>query len=292
MTRDKVMRYTFLESVEFDTLYNCFREAFSDYIVAMKPSKDQLAEMLRRRGANLGISVGAFDQDELVGFNLNGLDTYLGALTVYDIATGVIPPYRGRRIAPGLFQFSLPRLKETRAVQYNLEVISMNTVAFHTYESQGFRRLRDLGAFRKTASAREKALPDDMEIRAIEGDWDRFESFWDWQPSWQNSTASMKRSGAPRVIAGAFDGSVLAGYGIIYPSTGDIPQFAVAPQYRRRGIGAAILAHLETRVQPGTQIRVVNVPDDEEGSKKFLEAQGFERFMGQYEMRRMMSDET
>src|ERR1041384_4390613 len=129
MTRDKVMRYTFLESVEFETLYNCFREAFSDYIVALKPSKDQLAEMLRRRGANLGISVGAFDQDELGGFNLNGLDTYLGALTVYDIATGVIPPYRGRRIAPGLFQFSLPRLKETRAVQYNLEVISMNTVA-------------------------------------------------------------------------------------------------------------------------------------------------------------------
>src|SRR5262245_58088862 len=103
------MQYSFLENIDFDTLYSCFREAFSDYIVAMRPSKDQFAEMMRRRGANIALSVGAFDQDRMVGFNLNGLDTYCGALTVYDIATGVMPVYRGRRIGPGLFQFSLPR---------------------------------------------------------------------------------------------------------------------------------------------------------------------------------------
>ena len=35
---------------------------------------------------------------------------------------------------------------------------------------------------------------------------------------------------------GAFDGAELVGYGINEPNTGDIPQLAVAPKHRRRGI--------------------------------------------------------
>ena len=84
------MDYRFLINEDFDLIYNTFIKAFSDYVVKMQPGREQFFEMLTRRGANYGISVGAYDSGDLVGFNLNGIDSYNDELTVYDVATGVI----------------------------------------------------------------------------------------------------------------------------------------------------------------------------------------------------------
>lgn len=38
--------------------------------------------------------MGAFDNEELVGFVLNGFRNWYGKTTVYDTGTGVLPKYR------------------------------------------------------------------------------------------------------------------------------------------------------------------------------------------------------
>src|SRR5262245_61844932 len=142
------MEYRFLYEEMFPQLHAAFIAAFSDYAVKMQPSAAQFSEMLTRRGIRYDLSVGVFRGDELVGFNLNGLDFWKDRLTVYDTGTGVIPEYRGQHIAARMFEFSLPKLTESSAQQYLLEVIASNAAAIKVYEQVGFRETRKLQSFR------------------------------------------------------------------------------------------------------------------------------------------------
>ena len=53
-------------------------------------------------------------------------------------------------------------------------------------------------------------------------------------PSWQNSVASIRRANEPFVVIGDERGAA-----VVFPSNGDVPLLAVAPEHRRRGLGRA-----------------------------------------------------
>src|SRR5688572_14356056 len=93
-----------LRSVDDDVLFRCFVEAFSDYIVPMKPGREQFAEMLQRRGYRPELSVGAFDDGTLVGFTLNGSGRWDGGAAAYDTGTGVVPSYRRRGLSKQMIE--------------------------------------------------------------------------------------------------------------------------------------------------------------------------------------------
>lgn len=79
--------------------------------------------------------------------------------------------------------------------------------------------------------------------------------------------------------------SVLVGYGIIEPSTGDIPQIGVVPAHRRRGLGTHILARLLACFFQTEYIKVVNVEVGCTSLISFLEEFNVGNAGGQYEMR-------
>ncbi|HET9532072.1 MAG TPA: GNAT family N-acetyltransferase [Blastocatellia bacterium] len=281
------MEYRFLQKENFPQLYSAFIEAFSDYVVKMQPSEEQFFEMLTRRGVRYDLSVGAFSGHRLVGFNLNALDLWKGRLTVYDTGTGVIPEYRGQAIASEIFAFSFPKLKQVSAQQYILEVIDSNLSAIKLYKKVGFREVRKLESFRLSDSVRRSLSEEStgIELRiAPEPDWDLFQSFWDWEPSWQNSINSIKRSLDNKVLVCAFSEGSCVGYGIIYPSNGDIPQLAVNKGYRRRRIGTQILQSLEMQIRNGQSGRMVNIDASAEGTLGFCKAVGMQKIVNQYEM--------
>lgn len=281
------MDYRFLQKADFPQLYVTFVKAFSDYTVKMHPSEEQLFEMLTRRGVRYDLSVGAFNGSEMAGFNLNGLDRWNDKLTVYDSGTGVIPEYRGQSIASQIFTFSLPKLKEVSAQQYILEVIDTNVPAIRVYEKVGFREVRRLESFKLDGSVTGKLTGEStgIELRIeSEPDWELFQSFWDWEPAWQNSINSIKRSLDVNVLVCAFSGGSCVGYGIVYPSNGDIPQLVVSKGHRRRGVGARILQSLETRIKSGQTGRMINIDASAEGTLAFCKAMGMKKIVNQYEM--------
>lgn len=281
------MEFRFLQESDFDILYPVYLEAFSDYIVKMQPEREQLLELFARRALHYQISVGAFDDDKLVGFNLNGMDQWAGALTVYDLSTGIIPAYRGKNLTTRMFNFSLPGLRSLNAQQYLLEVIESNERALKAYTSIGFQQQRRFACFQlKSPRFNDKKLMHtDIDYRAeTDVDWQTLEQFWDWQLSWQNSINSIKRGRDRKVIICAWDKEYCAGYGIIYPASGDIPQVAVDKRYRRRGIGTAIVNELLKRLPPGKVARILNIDDRERGAIAFLHALNCEHFINQKEM--------
>lgn len=88
-----------LENCDLLTVYEVFKAAFSDYIVPMKPAFLQFENILLRRGYNSALSIGAFEDAQLVGFILSSSRMWHGKKSLYTIGVGVIPAKRGQKIA-------------------------------------------------------------------------------------------------------------------------------------------------------------------------------------------------
>jgi len=127
-------------------------------------------------------------------------------------------------------------------------------------------------------------LNKDFQIREIENpDWNKIQTFWEFEPSWQNSIDSIKRKIDYFKILGIFDGDKLIGYGIIEKHTGDIPQLAIAPQYRRKGCATTLFKYL-LEFDGAETFKFVNTGAAHQPFKKFAASINLPTGLGQYEM--------
>lgn len=277
-----------LESIENQILYQTFLAAFSDYALPLDLSFADYQKMLKRRGIDQHVSVGAFSEanQQLIGMMINGLREWRGKTTAYDLMTGVIPSYRKLGVTKKLFAEVLTILKKEKIEQYLLEVLQENHAAVSLYKKQGFEVTRGFSVFKQPKEAL-SASQNDHSVNSVEAierlDWELLRSFWDFYPSWQNTEDSILAvQKAFACVTVFYDGQVV-GYGLIDRETGDIPQLAVRPEYRRRGIGRSILSALASQTNAST-ISILNVEDSCEGMLKFLNHSGFKETTKQYEM--------
>jgi ribosomal protein S18 acetylase RimI-like enzyme len=271
----------FLENVDLSDLHQTFLRAFSDYLVPMNLNREQFEQLLERRGTRNEISVAAFDHNIPVGFTFNAFEVYRSVPTVYDVVTGVVPEARKKRVAQNIFEFALPKFKTIGAARYVLEVFESNLPALRLYQKLGFSISRKLEVF--TRSEKGASTKSIYQMKEIVPDWQRFQTFWDWEPSWQNSVSSIQRSRARKSVTGVFHDSELIGYGIVFNDAADIPQFAIHPKHRRKGAGTALLNHLQMLAGDKT-VRVVNVDGSADNTIRFLHSIGFKIFGRQNEM--------
>jgi ribosomal protein S18 acetylase RimI-like enzyme len=267
------MDFRALSDSDFDSVFTAFSEAFSDYVIKLSPTREQLQEMLTRRGYVPAASVGVFDGDRLVAFTLNGVD----GPAAYDSGTGVVPSHRRRGLARQMLDYLVPRLREQGCTRYVLEVLEANEAARALYRGFGFVETRGLQCWTWSgAGASDRPRPQAGQRPAKHLlDFDR-EAF-DVQPSWQNSTASLQRARDSYVVLGDDDG-----FAVVFPSTGDLPQLAVRREARRHGIGTRLLH--EAAAVAGKPLRIINVDDRDVGIAAFLGAAGAQKSVRQLEM--------
>ncbi|HEX7829038.1 MAG TPA: GNAT family N-acetyltransferase [Thermoanaerobaculia bacterium] len=252
-----------LTHADFDALHAAFVEAFSDYIVPMKPTREQLAEMFTRRGYVPDVSVAKFEDDRIVAFTANCID----GTRAYDSGTGVVPSYRRSGLARKLMERSFELLRERGCTEYVLEVLEQNEKAHQLYLACGFNETR---RFQCWTFDRQSSEP--MRDSALIA-----EHWWTIAPSWQNSTSSVERARDTKVILGNRDA-----YAIVFPSNGDLPQLAVSPHTRRIGLGTRLLESAATVA--GKPLRIINVDDRDTGIARFLEKAGAKKTVRQIEM--------
>lgn len=255
-----------LHHTPFEIIHHAFVEAFSDYVVPMRPTAEALREMCTRRAWVPELSSGLFEGEQLVAFTLNAID---GGVA-YDTGSGVIPSHRRRGLARQTMQDSIELLRDAGAATYLLEVLEPNTGAIALYQGLGFVEARRLDCWTLGLEG-----SGSFGSRTIEEGW------WDVQPSWQNSTASLARAHDEHVILGNDDG-----YVIVFPNTGDVPQLAVRPEARRRGLGTQLLRAAAAVAQK--PLRLINVDARDAGIAAFLAALGAHRFVRQIEMQRAL----
>jgi ribosomal protein S18 acetylase RimI-like enzyme len=276
-----------LETVAMEDLHATFLEAFSDYLVKMDVPLWKFETMARRRGMVPEMSVGAFAGDRLVGFILNGVRRWGGRMTAYDTGTGVVPGFRKRGATTGMLGQTLRMLREREVEQYLLEVIKENDPAGDIYRGQGFEVVRGLSCYvAPVDTIGAGPTPEGVDLVDMPVDtlgWERLRTFWDFEPSWQNSVDSvMAVPETLQAVTAVADARVVA-YGIVEPRTGDVPQLAVDPDRRGDGIGRAIVGRL-AELTEAENLVALNLEETSEAANAFSEAVGFQPYTAQYEM--------
>lgn len=280
MTEVKTLRNTSLTDI-----YNAFIEAFFDYDEPVNLTYDGFKFMVERRGLNLDFSFGAFENNKLVGFTLNGIGKWNGNLTAYDTGTGVIKEFRNQGVALNLFTKSVPFLLENNINYYLLEVLKTNTKAFDLYKKAGFNVTREFDYYYQPV--KEINIESfNQTIQIIETNkpqWQLYQSFWDFKPSWQNSIDSIERKFEHFTFIEALLNNQTVGYAIIDKFTGDIPQFAVNSQFRNMGVASTLFYKL-AKITNSVDLRIINTETGNNGIKELMKKLGIKAGSGQYEM--------
>jgi len=278
-----MLHYESLNHIEREEIYQSFLKAFSDYQVPMNMTFLQFEKMLKRRGFDPSVSVGAFEENSLVGFILNGCRMWNGKATAYDVGTGVIPQFRKQGITNHMLQTARQNFGRSGVEQYILEVLTANTSAANIYTKNGFTVEREFLCCQMDQGKKSTDLLHKPE-QVIDPDWELFSKFWDYQPSWQNSIQSIEAVGENFNISAVRINNCIAGYGIIDKTTGEIPQIAVDKNWRNKGIGSSILADLINRTS-SNQIKILNIDTRSDAMLQFITAAGFYNTVNQYEMK-------
>ena len=258
-----------------------FNHAFSDYIVPIQLTQEQMVNKIKGDGINLQLSVGAFDDDRLVAFIFHGYDEEAGKQIFYNAGTGVIPSHRGNGITKKMYAFILQKLNAKQGDKTLLEVITENKPAIKTYTGIGFQAVRTLNCYKGTLALKPLSSNHNIKIDS-HYDWDTMASFWDVVPSWQNSVRALKQLQQTNVLIAAYDSDCLVGYIIYNPLVKRAQQFGVAKSHRKKGIGSQLFAFVAQHYSP--EISVINIDDNDKNCVHFLESSGLNKFVTQYEM--------
>lgn len=274
-----------LGNISLDVLFEAFDQAFAEY--EFRLNKRQFQTLLKRRGFDPDLSFAAFDVDRIVAFTCNGIGNFNGALTAYDTGTGTLKEYRGQGLATKVFEHSLPYLRKAGISQYLLEVLQHNTKAVSVYRNIGFEATREFNYFRQENQKIRRELKDTLyAVRPIDiNDHYLISSFWDFEPSWQNSPEAIRRSPEGFISLGAFDGEKPVGYCVFEPTSGDITQIGVDKPCRRKGI-ASLLLHKMMEQSECDFLKVINTDVGCESITGFLQAKNIALSGKQFEMMR------
>ncbi|MEM9866524.1 MAG: GNAT family N-acetyltransferase [Bacteroidota bacterium] len=270
-----------LEEIETKQLLEVFNAAFSDYFVPFQLTEAQLIAKMKADKVDLSLSVGAFDDNTLVAFVLHGFDVIDHKMQVYNAGTGVIPEKRGNGLTQKLYRFVLPLLRHKGIDSIVLEVIDKNVQAIKSYSKIGFVARRKLVCYK--GDHRIQKTNQDIRIKELQYiPWAPLESFWDLQPTWQNSKHVLKAMLQDYIALGAYSKAQLTGYIIFNPLTKRIQQIAVDKDFRRMGIASTLVAEVTKKY--GKTLSVINVDKAFEGTNQFFNALGFENYVEQLEM--------
>ena len=223
---------------------------------------------------------------KLVAFVVNGIDEWDGYKTAYNGGTGVIPAYRGKRLTSTIYDFLEPKFKAAGIEQCTLEVIKKNDKAVKVYEHIGFEVVRGFNCFAGSLKRELRPLKAPFLIRTRKDcDWDNWEKYWEYNPSWENSKEAIERNLDSYIIEELMDDEKGIGYIIFHPKSGRISQLGVDRTYRNKGFGKQLLKRV---MQHNSNVSINNVESNAWAMLSFLQKCGFKNPINQYEMKKML----
>ncbi len=276
------MEFKLLTGFSEKDILEVFNLSFSDYIVPLKLTSEQLSTKMKADNVDLELSVGVVEEGQLISFILHGVNMVDGRKVLYNGGTGVIPTKRGQGLTKRMYDFIFPMIKKKKVDTLMLEVISNNVPAIKSYERVGYTKVRGLLCYR--GNVKPLTISRALEIKKLTSyDWDLLTSFWDITPTAQNAIRAINKLTSDLILLGGFLNNQLVGYLIFNPKTKRLPQIAVHKNFRKNKIASTLIQRLI--LEQGDSITVINVDKDDEGVNAFFEYIGLELFLEQLEMK-------
>lgn len=123
-----------------------------------------------------------FENTKLIGFIIHAVDKRESILTAFNTGTGVIPEFRGKRIVKEIYKYALKDLKKNGVIRSTLEVITKNAKAIRSYESVGFRIVKNYSCFSGEILNNKSNPVKVTKINMDQLDWDALpnQSYYSW----------------------------------------------------------------------------------------------------------------
>ncbi|UOY92920.1 GNAT family N-acetyltransferase [Ectobacillus sp. JY-23] len=279
-----------LENINLQEFTICFNDAFSDYIIPFKVSPHYLAERFTGAGVHYNLSFGVFSEDKQVAFIMHGIEEHNGEKIAFDIGTGVIPSYRGKRLVAQIYNHAIPILKQHNVQKCLLEVIQTNEKAIKAYNNLGFQIKRELSCFKGSIriDLPPSTTPEHICITTVSPnkfDWSIVHAFWNFEPSWEQSVQAILRNPHLYDVITISEQNTICGYAVIDSKQGRILQFGVLKEKRNQGFGHSLFQWIGKR---HSIISINNVDKYDIESIRFLKKIGLNIHIEQYEMEKTL----
>lgn len=201
--------------------------------------------LLLDNNIELTLSPAVFNESgELIGFILIGLGRYENEISGYIGGFGIIPSIPEDDLLKQMYDFILPKLHHEGIIQLFCEVKDKDHHKLEQLNQLDFKVVHSFNFY--SGNIPEFEYDGSIQVRIlVDRDWERFKSFWDVIPSWQNSSDAVEKLIDDVFVYGAFnDGDHLIGY-IAYNSINhQVLQIAVDKSYRSKGIAKALIHHI------------------------------------------------
>lgn len=263
-----------LKGVPLETIVDCLVVAFEGYFVQMPSDVAYWRNRFKGARVDWELSFGVFQEKDLVGFIINGVDELNGELTAFNTGTGVIPAYRGQRLVDKMYDYAMPYFKKKGVTKCALEVIQANARAIKVYERIGFDIKRNLKCYKGTLNTVNSGtqIKEINFQEVVNKGLPKHEYY-----SWDFTNQAMLQSKEVYKTYEVMDTQKQSiGYFIINPLTGFIAQLESA--------STNMLALLSGVQQVSTSVRINNVDDRRTTLIENLVNCGLENTIDQYEM--------
>ena len=267
-----------LTDIPIEIIVDCLHDSFADYVVPMKASVEYWETRLNAGRVNYDYSFGYFDDDNLVGFVLHGIDDYEGGYTFFNLGTGIIPAFRGQRIVKQIYQQAIPLLKEKNITQGYLEVITSNEKAIKAYESVGFEIMRTYHSFSPRKATAEHTYSEILKDSFNVSDYDYLQGH---HNSWEQNNATLLRDPAQFTALELWDNDAMCAYAIIKSSNKNVTQFGVKND-NWDAYGKPLFSSIKVH---HPSYRIINIDANDSAVMDFFLNNGFPALIDQYEMR-------
>lgn len=241
-----IMVYKNCCDVDFELIYQCFNEGFSDYIVKFDlPLEAFRKSFFGPEGNELKHSFIAIENKRPIGLVLGGIKDYQGIKTMRCGAFCIVPDYRGKGIADELFYLHKEKAISEGCSQMMLENIIGNDRALNFYKKHGYEKVYELQYFRLEDFSKLKGLynKNGYEIKPIEfSELEKARDLMgDVHINWQNDFTYIEKSEG-QYNYGTFENGRLVGI-LSINEYGRINLIWVDKKYRGQRIGSALLSN-------------------------------------------------
>lgn len=262
-----------LKGIPLEKIVECLLIAFEGYFVQMPSDVEYWRNRYKGARVDFELCFGAFKEEQLVGFIINGVDYLDGKLTAFNTGTGVIPAFRGQQVVDRLYAFAIPFFEEKGITNCALEVIQENARAIKVYERIGFTKKRSLNSYKGEITIPEK----DVTIQTVnfqnllQGLSEHTLYAWDFT---NEALLLLKDSYTTYTVH--HPDKKLIGYFVINPTNGTLAQIESSSEN--------IPLLLSGIQQVATSIRIVNVDESRMDLIQNLLNCGLENIINQFEM--------
>jgi ribosomal protein S18 acetylase RimI-like enzyme len=266
-----------------ERIANTINQAFADYLIPMQVTVAQLELKMKQEQIDLAWSAGAFNDDELVGFILHGYRDSGGKRLLYNAGTAVVPEWRGLQLTERMYRWVTDRATPAGVHAISLEVISGNDKAIHVYEKIGFRKSRHLVSWKGSAPEVFCKQPLVIEPYCSDLPWHEWQGWWKADPCWSAAPLAVEALGDGAVTLVARLQQKVVGYCSVVQHNARLLQLSVAPGYRKRGIGTALLSAAFEQLKCQGML-ALNVDRGDMVTNRFFDELHWKQVVQQFEM--------